>query len=154
MLVTDFLWNNECGRGDKTALVCESRRQTYAQLGSRVRRLANALKGLGIRPKDHVAVLASNSAEHVEIVFAIAAVGAVWVPLNTRLSAGELTFIVEDSEAVALIYSIDLLATVERLDRKLGLLRHWIAVGTGSAVGESYESLITAASEAAPEIVV
>jgi long-chain acyl-CoA synthetase len=154
MLVTDFLWNNECCRGDKTALVCGSHRQTYAQLGSRVRRFANALKGLGIRPKEHVAVLASNSVEHVEIVFAIAAIGAVWVPLNTRLSAGELTFIVEDSKAVALIYSVDLLATVERLDRSLGMVRLWIGVGAGRAIGESYETLVTAANDAATESLV
>ncbi len=72
MLMPDFLWNNEQRRGDKLALVCGDRRQTYGQLASRVRRMANALTGLGIRPKEHVAVLSSNSAEHVEIVFAIA----------------------------------------------------------------------------------
>lgn len=152
MLVTDFLLNNELRLGEKTALVCGSRRQTYAQLGARVRRFANALSGLGIRPGEHVAVLASNSAEHVEIVFAIAMIGAVWVPLNTRLSATELSFIIEDSKSIALIYSADLLLTVESLDRKLGDLRHWIAVSERAAIGENYESLVATASETAPNV--
>ncbi|MCX7309075.1 MAG: long-chain-fatty-acid--CoA ligase [Afipia sp.] len=147
MLVSDFLWNNEQRRGDKIALVCGNRRQTYSQLASRVRRMANALNGLGIRPKEHVAVLSSNSAEHVEIVFAIASMGATWVPLNTRLSAEELSFIIENSSAVAVVYSADLLSTVEQIDRKVGDVRCWIGIGSETTIGKNYEGLIQSAAD-------
>jgi long-chain acyl-CoA synthetase len=142
MLMSDFLWNNERRRGDKLALVCGDRRQSYSQLASRVRRMANALVGLGIRPKEHVAVLSSNSAEHVESVFAIASMGATWVPLNTRLSASELSFIIGNSAAVAVVYSADLLPTVEQMDRKVGGVRCWISIGDRSAIGHDYERLM------------
>lgn len=70
--------------------------RSNAQLAARVRRLAHALRALGIQPRQHVAVLCSTSPEHQEVIFALSAIGAVWVPLNTRLSARELTFIIEN----------------------------------------------------------
>ena len=154
MLMQDFLWNNELRRGDKLALVCGDRRQTYSQLAARVRRMANALNGLGISPRDHVAVLSSNSIEHVEIVFAIASIGATWVPLNTRLSASELSFIIENSEAIAVIYSADLLPVVEQIDRKVGEVRWWVSIGGKAAIGESYEQLIERGADKPSDVTV
>ena len=141
MLTTEFLWHNERFRGDKIAAIDGAKRPTYAQLARRVRRFAHALRATGIQPRDHVATLASNSVEHFEIVSAISAAGAVWVPLNTRLSPTELAFIIEDSHAVALIYSEDLIPTVEALDPKTGAIRAWIGIGGGGR-GEAYEDLV------------
>lgn len=146
MLMTEFLWCNERFRGDKLAFIDGGRRQTYRQLGERVRRFANALLGMGIRPGEHVASLASNSAQHAEAVYAISAIGAIWVPLNTRLSAAELTFIIEDSKAVAVIYSDDVLATVETLDPKLGDVRRWCAL-SGRGPGQPYEELLAGGAD-------
>jgi long-chain acyl-CoA synthetase len=154
MLMQDFLWNNELRRGNKLALVCGDRRQTYSQLAARVRRMANALNGMGIRPRDHVAVLSSNSIEHVEIVFAIASMGATWVPLNTRLAASELSFIIENSEAVAVIYSGDLLPVVEQIDRKVGDVRWWVSIGDKAAIGENYEQLIERGADRPSDVTV
>jgi len=148
MLTTEFLWHNERFRADKPAMIDWVRRLTNAQLASRVRRLANALRGLGIRPGEHVATLANNSSQHMETVLAISATGAAWVPLNTRLTAAELSFIIEDSEAVALIYSDDMQATVQELDPKLGALRHWIGFG-GAGPGDDYEALVAKGADRA-----
>ncbi len=148
MLITEFLWHNETCRGAKAAFVSVEGRRSFAQLAARVRKLANALRALGIRPRQHVASLCTTSAEHQEVVFALAAIGAVWVPLNTRLSARELTFIIEDSESVALVYSGDMAAMAAEIG-KAGALTTWIGIDPGPPLGHAYEDLLSRGAESA-----
>jgi fatty-acyl-CoA synthase len=68
---------------------------TYAELVSRVRRLASALVELGVGVGDRVATFAWNTREHLELYLAVPAVGAVLHPLNIRLHPSELTYIME-----------------------------------------------------------
>jgi len=148
LLITEFLWHNERCRGVKAAFVSSAGSRSNAELAQRVRRMANALRGLGIRPRQHVAVLCTTSAEHQEVVFALAAIGAVWVPLNTRLSARELSFIIENSEAVALIYSGDMQSMAEELG-KPGAVSTWIGLGAKPPIGHDYEALLARAADTA-----
>src|SRR5260370_23496838 len=69
-------------------------RYTYADFAERTRRLATVLRELGITPGDRVATLAWNSHRHLEIYWAAPCAGAVLHTLNLRLSAQDLTFIV------------------------------------------------------------
>jgi long-chain acyl-CoA synthetase len=154
MLISDFLWNNEQKHFAKTAVVCGEQRLTFGQLAIRVRKLANSFKGLGLRQGEHVALLATNSIEHIEIVMALASFGATWVALNTRLSPAELAFIIEDSAAVAVFYSADLLPVVEQIDRKVGDVRCWVGIGEASVIGERYESVLATGADAANESIV
>src|SRR6516225_4175160 len=103
MLIGNILWQQARTRPKKAAFICGERVFSFGETAERTARFANALRGIGIRPKQRVAVLASNCAEHAEAVFAIAAIGAVWVPLNFRLSVPELAYIVDDSESIAVI---------------------------------------------------
>jgi long-chain acyl-CoA synthetase len=129
MLISDVLWQQAQMRADKTAIICGDRRFSFAETADRTRRLANALRGLGIRPHQKVAVLATNCAEHAEAVFAIAAIGAVWVPLNFRLSVPELAYIAEDSECAAVIFTADLQESAIGLRDCARAVTTWIAVG-------------------------
>jgi O-succinylbenzoate-CoA ligase len=83
------------------------RRFTFAELNARANRVANALLAQGIRPGDRVATLLKNSVEFVETYFAVAKLGAVMVPVNWRLVAGEIAYILQDSGARALVYDSD-----------------------------------------------
>ena len=87
-----------------TALVFEDRRWTYAEWQGRVRRFAQALSDLGVRPGDRVAFYVSTSENSVTTYFACQVLGAVAVPLNFRLSPGEAEFIIKDSGARVLVY--------------------------------------------------
>ena len=69
---------------------------TYPEFNERIGRLATALKQQGIRKGDRVATLLQNSVEMVELLFACARVGAIYVPLNWRLGEDELAFILDD----------------------------------------------------------
>ncbi|HEY2030522.1 MAG TPA: long-chain fatty acid--CoA ligase [Myxococcales bacterium] len=73
-------------------------RTTYGEVLRRSRKLANALVRLGVKPGDRVATLAWNSARHLETYFAIPMAGAVLHTLNPRLSAADLTYIVNHAE--------------------------------------------------------
>jgi fatty-acyl-CoA synthase len=78
---------------------------TYEQFGQRINRLANALTDRGVSHGDRVAYLGENSAEFLETLFALGSIGAVFVPLNTRLAGPEVTFHLEDSGSQILIAS-------------------------------------------------
>ncbi len=89
--------------GDRTAVVFEDMRLTYAELNRRVNQAAHALSGLGLQPGERLAILSDNSARYLEIYLAAAKLGVIVNPLNTRLGDPELDYIVKDSEAVAIV---------------------------------------------------
>jgi long-chain acyl-CoA synthetase len=105
MNIADIIEHHALWNPARLAVICGRKRITYGQLADRVRRLASALASHGISQNSRVGVLSTNSAEYVEIVYAIAELGAIWVPINFRLAAPEIAFILEDSGAEYLFYS-------------------------------------------------
>jgi fatty-acyl-CoA synthase len=87
-----------------TALVFEDRRWSYEAWYGRIARFAQALADLGVRPGDRVAFYVSTSEHSVTTYFACQLLGAVAVPLNFRLSPGEVAYILQDSGARILVY--------------------------------------------------
>ncbi len=87
----------------REAVVFEGTRLTYRELDTRVNRLANALLRRGLAKGDRVAVLADNTHKLLEVYLGAAKAGVVTVPLNVRLSPGELRQILADSEASVLL---------------------------------------------------
>ncbi|MCP5367832.1 MAG: long-chain fatty acid--CoA ligase [Hyphomicrobiales bacterium] len=87
----------------KTAIHCEGRYLSYADMADRVARLAGILRHrLEVRRGDRVAVIGYNSADTLVLLFACARVGAVFLPLNWRLAAPEHEYIVNDCTPRAL----------------------------------------------------
>ncbi len=131
-------------------------RLTFAELSERSHRVGNALLASGIRPGDRVALLLMNSAEFLESFFAIARIGAVVVPLNWRLVADELTFILEDSGTCALIYGEEFGDVVSDIQGRKDATRieHWFEVGQGAptAFATPYQSWRESASGDAPPV--
>ena len=96
-----------------TATADGSREQTYADLGRRAARLANALRGLGISGDQRVGTFQWNNAEHLEAYLAIPSMGAVLHTLNIRLFPEQLTYIANHAEDKVVIVDdslVDLLA--------------------------------------------
>ena len=91
---------------DRAAVFHGADRLTYAQLHDRVTRLAHGLRGLGVRRGDRVAYLGPNHPAFLETLFAAGTLGAILVPLNTRLAAPELARHLADSGTRTLIYGI------------------------------------------------
>ena len=112
MSVRHYDWIAHFGRRtpDKPAVVdlASERSFTYAQFDARISRLAAHLRQLGIKRGDRVAVLALNTTDTLEVQFACGRIGAVFLPLNTRLTAPELQYIVGDAAPVLMIHDADL----------------------------------------------
>src|SRR5262249_8332671 len=93
---------------DRVAIVDGERSFTYAEFAGRAHRLAGALVGLGVAPGDRVAALCVNSHIMLELHNGVPLAGAVLVPLTIRLSADELTYMLEHSGARVLVATAEL----------------------------------------------
>ena len=138
-------------QADAEALVFEATRLSYGELNQRVNRLASGLGSLGLRTGDHVALLLGNCHQYLEAYYALSKAGMVAVPLNWRLSEQELAYIVNHSEATALIADQAhaeaarlLRGRIDRLDRLIGVETD----GPGDMT--PYEELVTEGSPAEP----
>ncbi|HZG71266.1 MAG TPA: AMP-binding protein, partial [Chondromyces sp.] len=127
--IGDWL-RKHCERdAEKTAIVFKEKRFTYQQLNDRVNQLAHSLLHIGVRKGDRVNVLLYNSNEMLEVLFACAKLGAIFVPINYRLSANEIEYIVEDSAAHHFIYDEQTKPLVEQLRKRKTRITDYIYVG-------------------------
>src|SRR5438105_7734722 len=125
------------------------RRLTYAEVLGRARRLAGALRQLGVRRGDRVATFCWNHHQHVETYFAAPCMGAVVHTLNIRLGAEELSYIANHADDKIVIVDRVLLSAFERFRERLTAVREVVVVGgdgDGPPGALDYESLIAAAA--------
>ena len=116
---------------NREALVFEDERHTFAQLQAEVDRAAKALMILGVERGDHVSLWLNNQSEWVFLMFALAKVGAVQVPVNTRFRTQDLEYVLRQSDSAMLI-THDVSGPVDYLDmvrRTVDLPEHGDAVG-------------------------
>lgn len=96
----------------RTAVIADGREWSYAQLSETAMRLAGSLSALGITSGDPVAIALRNSAEYLVADLAISILGAAKVPINLMLADAEISYILRDSGARAVIVEQDCLAAV------------------------------------------
>src|SRR5271170_7197161 len=92
-LLSEMVRDRATAYGEKAALRFLDRETSYAQLHERTLRVAGALLGAGVNAGDRVAYLAHNSSEYYEILLGAASMGAVLVPINSRLADPEIAVI-------------------------------------------------------------
>jgi fatty-acyl-CoA synthase len=102
---------------------------TYGDWATRVARLANALEKLGVRRGDRVATFAWNNARHLELYFAVPCMGAVLHPLNLRLPADQLAYIINHADDQVLFIDPTLFPVVEKLAPQLKNAKHFVVMG-------------------------
>jgi fatty-acyl-CoA synthase len=90
---------------DRVAVVHGDDTLTYRDLHERATRVAHVLSGLGVSGGDRVAYLGPNEPAFLETLFGTGIVGGIFVPLNTRLAAPELAYILADSGTSVLVYA-------------------------------------------------
>jgi fatty-acyl-CoA synthase len=144
--------------GPQTALIAGDRTLTYAELSERTDRLANALRRRGVARGDRVAYLGENDPAFVETFFAAGLLGAIFIPLNTRLAAPELQFQLQDSGARLLVHGAPLEGLAASAAAGTGV-QHRLVVGSadngagaapsagGTAVVGRYEDALAAAPD-------
>jgi len=132
-------------------------RLTFSELNNRSNHIANALKEGGVKQGDRVALMMMNSAEFMESYFAIAKIGGVIVPLNWRLLADELEFILKDSGSETLIFGEEFVDTVADLYGRgdKTSIQSWIEVSANKAethFSECYQEIQQASSGDEPAV--
>jgi fatty-acyl-CoA synthase len=129
---------------DKTAVVHGDRRYTYKEFEERVNRLASRLKDAGFQKGDRIAFLCLNTPPMLEGTFGVPAAGLVMVPINTRLSAGEVEYIVEHSGAKMVFADAELEELLEGVDEGVEVVR----IDDTGEEGDPYEDYL---AEGSPE---
>jgi len=120
---------------------------TYRELDDHSADLASALHRLGLRQGDVVAVLADNAPEVFEVLWAALRSGLYITPVNRNLSASEVSFIVDDSDAKVLIVSAALAELATDVLGHLTKVEHAFAFGGAVEGFESYTALLASAGE-------
>ena len=104
---------------ERTAIIFEDQTIGYQELGDRVRRQATLLRNSGVCVGDRVGFLGFNQPAFLETLYAANAIGAIFVPLNFRLTAEELGFIINDAGIHTLVCDGELQAVVDPVMSKL-----------------------------------
>jgi fatty-acyl-CoA synthase len=128
-------------RPDKPAIIFEDTSFTYAGLNERINQTAHLLQGRGVGKGDRVGVLMYNTYQLVEIFFALGKIGAILVPLNTRLVSAELAYIIQDSGIEVLIFGDAFTGLLESLTPRLPV-RNYLCLGKPPAWAKHYEDEI------------
>ncbi|HBB18270.1 MAG TPA: hypothetical protein DCZ97_15190 [Syntrophus sp. (in: bacteria)] len=129
MLLADTLKKAYRFFPEKEAIVCGGRRWTYGEFFGRISRFSHYLIEAGLEKGDRIAILHPNCHYFLEAYYAIALRGAAAVPLNYRLSAGELALIMNDAGARVLIADPRFRETVDRMRADLPTVEKIIWTG-------------------------
>ena len=129
--------------GRKTGIICGDKTFTYAQFGERCQKLATALRRAGVVKGDRVAYLSFNTHKLLEGYYGVVQAGGIVMPLNVRLSPGELVQILNHSEAVMLCLEGDFVPLVEYLRPQCPSIKHYVALDDAALpAGIDYEQFI------------
>ncbi|MDJ0726781.1 MAG: long-chain-fatty-acid--CoA ligase [Prochloraceae cyanobacterium] len=104
---------------DSKALIFENKTLTYLQLDRQSNRIANLLLAKKIKPQSRVAILAKDSLKSYEILFACCKINAVFVPINWRLAAAEVSYILRDANVELLFVGSQFEGLVKSIENEI-----------------------------------
>jgi fatty-acyl-CoA synthase len=117
---------------DKIGVVCGGHRFTYREFQGRVHRLSHLISKLGIQKGDVVAFLSHNCHRLLEAYYGIVQAGAILLPLNIRLTAADIQYILNHSQAKVLFLEPDFVDTVASIRTQILSVRSYIPLETVS----------------------
>jgi fatty-acyl-CoA synthase len=142
---------------NRKAVVYRDKSYTWKEFAERVYRLANGLKQCGIKKGDRVAILSRNNNANLEAFYGIAMAGGVIVPLNYRLQANEVEYILNHSGSKVLVLEHLYAGAIKTVQGKLETTKIMIETDSfdktdGEHIGIPYEEFLKSASAASLEI--
>src|ERR1700730_15342010 len=140
----------------RTAVVRKEKRYNYKQFADRTRHLAGALHQNAVQPGDRVAFLSTNCHRLLEAYYGVLEAEAVLLPLNIRLTARELAYILNDAGATILFLERQFLPLVEAFRQDLNSVRSFVLLeGAPEAswlCAQDYDALLDAATPQSADI--
>ena len=138
----------------REALVCvtSARRFTFEELNNRANRLANLMTAEGYQKGDVVAMLTSNRIELVDWYFMLAKTGIIGIPLNYRLSANDITGLINSMGATGLLFESRFNDTVDHVRSACPELRQPFSFGGGIRdYAVDYDERLGQSGDSAPD---
>jgi fatty-acyl-CoA synthase len=152
MHAADLLTNRARLTPDREALLSlpSGDTYTYAKLNARANRLANWMRSLGVEKGDRVSIMAHNGIEYVDLFYGLAKIGAVLAPLNWRLVARELAYIVNDCQPKVLLCGPEFTGALAEMRPEIQVA-HYVGVDGADFDGSlAYDAGLAAASGTEP----
>ena len=138
---------------DRTALVFENQRFTYREFNQRSNQVAQAFLRFGLQKGDRVATLLFNSPELVEVFMGAAKIGGVFTPINFRLAAEEVIYLVNHSDARIFVFGEEFFSLAGNIITQLPKVEKFISVGKAPfSQALEYETLLRESKGEEPNI--
>ena len=135
---------------DRPAFVLANERVSHAAYLTRVERVAAGLARAGICPGDRIALLSQNNLEFVDLYGATARLGAIVVPINWRLSAEEIAYIVGDAAPKVVIADAGNQQVLQSALSALSGVERWYGIGGNIAPFAPYSALLESGASRSP----
>jgi acyl-CoA synthetase (AMP-forming)/AMP-acid ligase II len=149
----DYIAIHAQAKPDALAQIEGDRRLTWRELLERRNRLANALVKRGVGRGEHVIIYAPNSLEYLLASAATRAANAVPIPMNHRLVAEEVSYILEHSDAVAVFVGGPYLTMAEQVRHHATRVRLWVTLGAeGRPWATSLDELLESGGTEPPAV--
>jgi fatty-acyl-CoA synthase len=132
--------------GQREAVVDGDLRLSYEQFFDRCDRWSSALASMGVEAGDRVATIAPNTHAQLESFYAVPQAGAVLVPINYRLTAGDFVYIVNHSGATVVCAHSDYLDALDAVKDQMPRVRHFVAFEGARGGWVDYEAAVATAS--------
>ncbi len=152
LLIKNLLSAPVVDNPDQEIVYRDQLRYTYRDLRQRVRRLANALTALGVKPGDTVAVMDWDSHRYLECFFAIPMLGAILHTINVRLSAEQILYTIDHAEDDFLLVNDEFLPIIEQIKGRIDTIKKYVLLSdlddppqTTIPLSGEYETLLAAA---------
>jgi acyl-CoA synthetase (AMP-forming)/AMP-acid ligase II len=126
--IQDIIHKNVLFRPNEVAVVCGADRLTFAEYAKKVNQLAAGLASLGMKKGDRIGVIASNCHEFLILYGAAALLGTIMVPINFRLKAEEIRFILEDCTPRVIVVDSEHLDSIRGLVDQLSFVSRWLVM--------------------------
>jgi fatty-acyl-CoA synthase len=139
-------------RRDSIVFEFEGRQTTFAEFNIKTHRVANGLKALGVRPHERIAYLGKNSDLYFELLLGAIKANVVMAPVNWRLAAPEVAFIVEDCKAAVLFVGPEFITLVRNILDRLPSVRAVITMEGGAPEWRDFTAWRDAESADDPDV--
>jgi len=142
LTIYDIFKRNDRLFKSEIAVQSEDHRVTFGELFGQVNTVAGWLTVRGIRKGDRIAILAKNCHQFFTLMGATAALGAIMVPINFRLSREEINYIINDIEPMVLFFDPDFEKTIADFQSPCGSIKEWIAFGPTEGGFTPFDSIM------------
>ena len=131
---------------DKPALICagNGRTVTYRQLEDRSNQVAQMFRAMGLKAGDHIALMLENRAEYFDVCWGAQRAGLIYTAMSTRLTEGEVSYIVNDCAAKVVVASAAMAKAVAHLPGACPGVGHWLMMDAPAAGWAAYEVAVDA----------